>query len=84
MMKCLADNPCLVVNEGEYGTVIGIEPVPCGGYFLKGHSDTSTRRDVDGHVQAADSELTPDSVGIKCVAAHVDNGIYLILAPVFV
>lgn len=35
MMKCLHDKPCLLVNDGEYGTVIGIEPVPAGGYFLK-------------------------------------------------
>jgi len=42
MMKCLADEPCLVVNDGEYGTVIGIEPVPSGGYFLKVRWDHPT------------------------------------------
>lgn len=35
MMKCLEELPCLTVADGEYGTVVGIEPVPDGGYFLK-------------------------------------------------
>ena len=35
LMKCLRDEPCLEVKDGEYGTIIGIEPVADGGYFLK-------------------------------------------------
>ena len=35
LMKCLDDKPCVAVSDGEHGTVIGIEPVPAGGYFLK-------------------------------------------------
>jgi hypothetical protein len=32
--KCFEEEPCLLIGDGEYGTVIGIEPVPDGGYFL--------------------------------------------------
>jgi hypothetical protein len=41
IMKCstaqpwLERQPCLVVDDGELGTVIGIEPDPGGGYSLK-------------------------------------------------
>ena len=35
MMKCFEELPCLTVADGEYGIVVGIEPVPDGGYFLK-------------------------------------------------
>jgi hypothetical protein len=42
MMKCLGDGPCVMVNDGEYGTVIGIEQVPSGGYFLKVRWDHPT------------------------------------------
>lgn len=43
MMKCLVEQPCLVVSDGEIGTVIGIEPVPDGGYFLKVRWDQHTQ-----------------------------------------
>lgn len=33
-MKCPEEGPCKEVRAGEYGTVIGIEKVPDGGYFL--------------------------------------------------
>ena len=32
--KCFEEERCLRVGDGEYGTVIGIEQVPDGGYFL--------------------------------------------------
>jgi hypothetical protein len=35
MMKCFEELPCLTVADGEYGLVVGIEPVPDGGWFLK-------------------------------------------------
>ena len=34
LMKCPEEGFCKNVREGEYGTVIGIERVPDGGYFL--------------------------------------------------
>jgi len=35
MMKCFDELPCLTVADGEYGVIVGIEPVPDGGWFLK-------------------------------------------------
>jgi hypothetical protein len=43
MMKCLLEQPCLVVSDGESGTVIGIEPEHDGGYSLKIRWDQQTQ-----------------------------------------
>jgi hypothetical protein len=43
MMKCVVEQPCLVVSDAELGTVIGIEPVGDGGYFLKVRWDQQTQ-----------------------------------------
>lgn len=32
--KCFEEELCLLVGDGEYGTITAIEKVPDGGYFL--------------------------------------------------
>ena len=33
-MKCPVDRPCREIQDAEFGTIIGIQRVPDGGYFL--------------------------------------------------
>jgi len=41
VIKCVACTRCQEITDGEEGTIIGIEPVPDGGYFLKVRWDGS-------------------------------------------